>query len=380
MREKLYYKDPYLTEFDAAVLSCEENNGKFLVELDDSAFYPEGGGQPADRGSIGEARVTDVHEKDGRVLHTCDRPAAPGSTVHCVIDWERRFDHMQQHSGEHIVSGMLCSTFNCDNIGFHMGAEVIQIDYNANITWEQVLEIEERANRYIAENHEFVELWPDEKERETLEYRSKKALTGEVRIASFPSADMCACCGTHVRSSAEVGLVKMLSVQKIKEGVRIEMLSGKRAFDYLAKTWEQNQAVSRELSAKPMETHAAVLRQKEEIFKLKSALVSLQNELFEGYIEKYAGAVDPVLIVPALSPDGVRELCDKLSQKAGGRCCVFAGEDGNYKYSVVYKDHDIRDFIKMLNSELNGRGGGRDGFAQGSAECTKEQIISFFNG
>ena len=204
---KLYYEDAYLREFDAAVLSCRKEQGRYLVVLDRTAFYPEGGGQPADHGVLGGVAVTDVQERDGVVCHTCAGPLAVGSTVHGAIDWQRRFDHMQQHSGEHIVSGMLCSAFHCDNVGFHMGADIVTIDYNADIRWDQVLEVERQANRYIWEDHPCRVTFPSPAEREALPYRSKKTLTGAVRLTEFPGADLCACCGTHVSGSGQVGLV-----------------------------------------------------------------------------------------------------------------------------------------------------------------------------
>ena len=163
--EKLYDQDAFLREFDAVVTECYEGkDGSCLVTLDRTAFYPEGGGQPADHGVLGGAAVLDVQEREGRVLHTCDRPLPVGRTVRGVIDWDRRFDHMQQHSGEHIVSGMLCAAFSCDNVGFHMGADTVIIDYNAPMTWEQVLEVEDRANRYIWENHLFRAYYPTPEE------------------------------------------------------------------------------------------------------------------------------------------------------------------------------------------------------------------------
>ena len=212
--KKLYYDDAFLREFVATVLSCEAEKKNFAVVLDCTAFYPEGGGQPADWGTLGEAKVLDVHEKSGVIVHTCDKPLKVGEPVHGVIDWVRRFDHMQQHSGEHIVSGMLCADYHCDNVGFHMGAESVIIDYNAEISWEGVLEIEQRANRYIWENHPFVAVYPSAEELKTMEYRSKKELSGQVRITSFPGADCCACCGTHVALSGQVGLVKFTNWQK----------------------------------------------------------------------------------------------------------------------------------------------------------------------
>ena len=171
--EKLYDRDAFLKEFDAVVTDCRPGReDTYLVTLDRTAFYPEGGGQPADRGDLGGAAVLDVQERDGLVLHTCDRPLTVGVSVHGAIDWPRRFDHMQQHSGEHIVSGMLCAAFSCDNVGFHMGADVVTIDYNAPMTWDQVLEVEARANRYIWENHPFRAYYPAPEELSAIPYRS----------------------------------------------------------------------------------------------------------------------------------------------------------------------------------------------------------------
>ena len=376
--EKLYYSDAYLTEFEATVLACEESKKGYLVTLDRTAFYPEGGGQPADHGTLGGVAVPAVHEKDGVVLHTCSAPLTAGAEVHGKIDWQRRFDHMQQHSGEHIVSGMLSQAFHCDNAGFHMGADVVTIDYNAEMTWENVLAIEAKANQYIWENHHFVVTYPTAEELETLEYRSKKELSGQVRIASFPGADTCACCGTHVDQSGEVGLVKFLSVQKFRSGVRLELLCGRRALDYLSRHWQQNHAIGQALSVKGEGTFAAVQRLQAELSETKLRAAALEEESFRRTAEEYTGHGDVLLIVPPLQGDGVRRLCDAVSKTAGGRCAVFSGEAGSYKYALIHTGHDIRQMVKDMKSALNGRGGGRDGFAQGSAQTTEEQIRAFF--
>ena len=264
--EKLYDRDAFLREFDAVVTGCYEGkDGSCLVTLDRTAFYPEGGGQPADHGVLGGAAVLDVQEREGRVLHTCDRPLPVGRTVRGVIDWDRRFDHMQQHSGEHIVSGMLCAAFSCDNVGFHMGADTVIIDYNAPMTWEQVLEVEDRANRYIWENHPFRAYYPTPEELAVLPYRSKKAIEGPVRITEFPGADRCACCGTHVAASGQVGLVKFLSCQKLRDGVRLELLCGGRAMEYLSRCWDQSRRIGQALSVKPQAAFPAVQRLEEQL-------------------------------------------------------------------------------------------------------------------
>ena len=376
--EKLYYSDAYLKAFDATVLTCQQAKDGYLVTLDRTAFYPEGGGQPADHGMLGGITVTDVHEKDDVITHTCAAPLEAGAVVHGEIDWQRRFDHMQQHSGEHIVSGMLCQAFHCDNVGFHMGADVVTIDYNADMTWEDVLSIEARANQYLWENHPFVVTYPTAEELETLDYRSKKALTGQVRIASFPGADTCACCGTHVAHSGEVGLVKFLSCQKFRSGVRLELVCGQRAMTLLSQNWQQNHAIGQALSVKGEKTFAAVQRLQAELSETKLRAAALEEDSFRRTAQEYTGHGDVLLIVPPLQGDGVRRLCDAVSQTCAGRCAVFSGEDGAYKYALIHAGHDIRPLVKDLNAALNGRGGGRDGFAQGSVQASEQQIRTFF--
>ena len=377
---KLYYENAFLQDFTATVESCEAVKGGFAVTLDRTAFYPEGGGQPADHGALGDARVLDVHEKNGVVTHLCDRALSVGAAVDGRIDWTRRFDHMQQHSGEHIVSGMLCSAFHCDNVGFHLGADTVTIDYNADISWEQVLEIEQRANRYIWENHAIEITWPTREELAHIPYRSKKALEGPVRLTGFPGADLCACCGTHVMRSGEVGLVKFLSCQKFRDGVRLELLCGERALRALAASWEQNLRIGQALSVKGEKTFAAVERLRGELGETKAQLAAMEEERFREIAAQQAGRGDVLLIEPAMRPESVRRLCDAAAQVCGGRCAVFAGADGVYHYAVIHAGQDIRGLVKDMNAALHGRGGGRDGFAQGSVSCTEADIRAFFAG
>ena len=376
---KLYYDDAFMRAFDATVVSCEPLKKGFAVVLDKTAFYPEGGGQPCDFGTLGEAKVRDVQEKDGVIVHTCDKALHVGETVHGEIEWARRFDHMQQHSGEHIVSGMLCSTYHCDNTGFHMGADSVIIDYNADIPWEGVLEIEARANAYIWENHAFQALWPNAAELKALPYRSKKELTGAVRITTFPGADMCACCGTHVTLSGQVGLVKFIGWQKFRDGVRLELLCGERAVKYLAANWEQNRAIGQALSVKPEKTFAAVERLQNELLTVKAKADKLEEDAFAQIAASYKDAGDVLLVREDMTSDGVRRLCDAVSTSCGGRCAVFGGTDGAYKYAIIHAGQDIRELVKSMNAALNGRGGGRDGFAQGSVAASAEQIRAFFH-
>ena len=378
--EKLYYQDPYLTTFTARVLTCEPAKTGFLVTLDRTAFYPEGGGQPADHGTLGAAAVTDVHEKDGVIFHTCDAPVETGVAVEGSIDWPRRFDHMQQHSGEHILSGLLCSLYDCDNVGFHLGADTVTIDYNRELTWEQVLEAERRANETIWADTPVEITFPSPEALEQLHYRSKKELTGQVRIVTFPGADCCACCGTHVRRAGEVGLIKVLSCQKFREGVRMEILCGQRAYRYLSQVYDQDHAVAQLLSVKPQDTLAAVERQNAELTAAKQRMTELEDQLFSLRAQALTGRGSVLLVEPPMRPDGARKLADAVAKAAGGLAAVFAGEGNSHVYALVQADGgDITPLVKRLNAALSGRGGGRNGFAQGSVQADESAIREFFH-
>ena len=376
--EKLFYEEPYLRVFTARVVSCLPVKRGFEIELDRTAFYPEGGGQPSDTGTLGEAHVLDVQERDGRIVHLTDLALEEGAAVQGEINWEERFSNMQQHSGEHIVSGLIHRVFGYDNVGFHMGTEEMTIDLNGPMTWEQLMEIERQANQAVWDNLPLHIFYPPEEELSQLDYRSKKELTGQVRITQFPGADMCACCGTHVSRSGQVGLVKFIGWQKFRDGVRLELLCGQRALEYLSLSWQQNSAVGRELSVKPDKTAQAVERLLGEVQTLKARCAGLEEAEFHRLAEEHRGAGSVLLVQPPMEPDSVRRLCDAVSRTCSGRCAVFAGTDGGYKYAVIHPEQDITPFIKAMNAALRGRGGGRDGFAQGSAACTEEEIRRFW--
>ena len=381
--QKLYYQDPYLREFPATVLSCEAAGEDWKVVLDQTAFYPEGGGQPADHGVLktagGEIPVTGVHEKNGAVVHTCAAPAEPGTVVTGVLDWARRFDHMQQHSGEHILSGILCRLYDCDNVGFHLGAEAVTIDYNADITWEQALEAERLANEAIWADRETEIFYPSPQELAALDYRSKKELTGQVRIVEFPEADRCACCGTHVERAGQAGPIKVLSCQKFREGVRMEILCGARALRYLSTAYDQARAVGQRLSVKPLEIQGAVERLEEELSAAKERMADLEQTAFAALAAEQAGRGDVVLFQSPMRPDSLRRLADAVGKSCGGLAAVFSGEGARWSYALVRGDGgDIAPLVKELNETLHGRGGGRNGFAQGSVQTGRGEIEAFF--
>ena len=375
--EKLYYDDAYMTEAEASVISCEKTKNGWEAVLDRTVFYPEGGGQPSDRGYIDDVYVRDVHERDAVVVHYCDGALEPGKRVRLSVDAVRRFDHMQQHSGEHIVSGMICSAFCCDNVGFHLGEDVVTIDYNATLSREELASIEERANRYIWEDHECVVAYPDDEERKTLSYRSKKEIEGELRIVSFPGADTCACCGTHVRRSGEVGLVKFISLEGFHGGVRIGLLCGRRAFDYLSENAYQNDLIARDMSASSARTYELYLKQKEELSRVRGELSAMEEKYLSLYMDSFRGRPDAVLFEDKLSNDSLRKTALALADAVTGSAAVFTPEGEGFRYAVKLRCDDPQKVIKEMNGALRGRGGGRDGFAQGSVSASGDEIISF---
>ena len=379
LTDKLYYKDTYLREFTARVINCEQVKKGFEIVLDRTAFYPEGGGQPYDTGSIEGVKVLDVQEKGEEIVHLADKPLEIGSEVKGKIDWERRFDLMQQHSGEHIVSGLIHNRYGYNNVGFHMGAEMITVDLDGEIDMDSLAEIEARANDYIWTDALVEELHPTAEELENLDYRSKKELTGDVRIIRFPGADTCACCGTHVKRTGEIGLVKIISCQKFHEGVRIEMLCGKRAMEYINAVNRENNKISTLLSAKVRETSKAVDRLLGENQGLKSKINEMESAMLEEIAAEYKDEDFVLISRQGLTPDNVRRLTAQLIEQNPGICAVFSGnDDEGYKYAVGQKNGDLKALIKEMNTSLNGRGGGKPFFAQGSLNCTYSEIEKFF--
>ena len=376
---RLYYEDVYKKEFTAKVLECREEKKGFQILLDESAFYPEGGGQPSDTGFLNDVKVTEVHEKEGELLHYTEEAIQPGTEVRGKIDWARRFDLMQQHSGEHMVSGLVHEKYGYDNVGFHMGSDVITIDFSGILSEEQMAEIEEQVNLKIWEDTPVEIFYPSREELDTLDYRSKKELTGQVRIVRFPGADTCACCGTHVTHTGEIGMVKLLSVVRFREGVRMEMISGKRVLDYLNMVNEQNHQISVKLSAKMDKTAQAVDRLWEENFALKGRIHSMEEEMFSSEAKKWEGYGSVLLFKEGLEADSVRKLTDAVMQTCEGCCAVFSkNPDGSYKYAMGEINGDLRQFTKEMNAALNGRGGGKPFFVQGSVQADEEAIRKFF--
>ena len=374
---KLYYDSAYIKEFEAQVLSCQEGKKGWEITLSATAFYPEGGGQPADTGLLGNVRVTDVHEKDGQVVHYTDGPLPVGEMVRGVIDWDRRFQHMQEHSGEHLVSGLIHQRFGYDNVGFHMGTDEVTIDFNGVLEWGDLMAIEEKANGMIWENLEISAVYPEKDELDAMEYRSKKELTGAVRIVSIPGGDVCACCGTHVERTGEIGLVKFLSMIHYKGGVRISLLCGKRAVEDYERKRDQVQKISVLLSARPGEISRAVEKLKDEEAKLQEKLVAAYDKLIASEVRDIKeGDGDIFILEPDFEAIQLRHLVNRLLEEKKGKTVLALGgaAEGSFLYVLGSRDVDMRRLSRELNGLLNGRGGGSAQMAQGTFFATKDQL------
>ena len=286
---------------------------------------------------------------------------------------------MQQHSGEHIVSGLVHEAYGYDNVGFHMSSDVITVDLSGVLSEAQLAEIEAETNRKIWENSEVEITYPSRDELDKLDYRSKKELTGQVRLVRFPGSDLCACCGTHVTHTGEIGAVKILTVENFHEGIRLTMICGKRVMDYLNMVNDQNRQVSMKLSAKIGETAAAVARLQDENFRLKGQVNHMFDELCTVEAKNWEGAGSVLLFHEGLEADQVRRMADAVMQKCSGCCAVFsANGDGSYKYAIGEQNGDLRQFTKEMNAALNGRGGGKPFFVQGSVKASEDEIRHFF--
>ncbi len=380
LTEKLYYSDGHLSRFTARVTSCEKEDGAWAVKLDRSAFFPGGGGQEADECVLSDMKLLGLREEGEDIVHLTPAPLEPGALVEGRIDWPLRFSRMQGHSGEHILSGTVHRLFGYDNVGFHMGEEAITIDFSGELSREDLSRAELEANRAIWRDVPVRTLLPTPGELAAMDYRSKKELTGQVRIVEIEGVDLCACCAPHVSHSGEVGLLKIIDSMRHRGGTRLTLLCGEAALlDYEA-LHENNAAVSAALSAKRLETGGAIARvmaeqeeRRAELTKLKRELLQLKAAALrptEGSICIFESDIDMITL---------RELVNAGSELAGKVCAGFAGTDGDYKYIIGSRTVPLRARAKEINAAIDGRGGGSDAMIQGTSRARREDIERYFN-
>ena len=376
---KLYESNPYSTDFVAQVLSCSKQGNQYTVVLDQTMFYPEGGGQPCDKGMLDGTQVLQVREKDGVIEHIVGQEITVGESVVGSVNWEYRYDLMQQHTGEHLFSGIAHTLFGVDNVGFHMSADVITLDLNGILSETALQQIERQANQAIWANVPVNCYYPTKEQLELLHYRSKKEIEGPLRLVEIPGFDLCACCGTHVARTGELGLIKMCNFERFRGGVRVQIVSGRRAYDYVCMTTAQNHAVGVALSVKACDTGDAVQRLIEENNANKARVATLEEKAFADLASQYAEARDPLVFAEGLTPDGLRRLTNALLKVCGGHCAVFTGTDQTgYQYAIWEVNGNLSALGEALNSALDGRGGGKPDFIQGSVRAQHADIVDFF--
>lgn len=381
MTEKLYEINSHMDKFNATVLSCEKPNNGYMVVLDKTAFFPEGGGQNADTGYLDKAAVTDVQIKNGIIVHYTDLPLTVGTSVNGRIDWKQRFIRMQNHSGEHIVSGIIHKKYGFNNVGFHMGNEDITLDIDGVLDREQLDEIEYEANLAVSKNIIVKTEYPSPEKLSALDYRSKLDITENVRIVTIDGYDMCACCAPHVKATGEIGIIKLLDFIHYKNGLRIHMLCGFSALaDYKTK-YRNNLEISNMLSSKRDETANAVARLLDENAKLKQEIHSLKKN----YIKYKCACIEPTdnnicVFEENMDMNTLREYANEIIQKCGNICAAFSGNDKDgYIYVILSRSIPLRALSKAINSAISGRGGGRDDILQGQSHAKRADIEKYFS-
>lgn len=381
MTEKLYYTDSHLSEFTAYVTGCERRGGQYAVTLGRTAFFPEGGGQGGDTGTLGGVRVTDTREERGEIVHFCAEPLPVGGEVTGRLDWTVRFARMQIHSAEHLVSGHAHTLWGCENIGFHMDEHGAVIDFDRELDAAQLAELERLANEDVWKNLPVCILWPTEEELADLSFRQKKELSMPVRIVDVPGVDVCACCAPHVSRTGEIGLIRLKDRMRHRGGVRFTMLAGRAAYENAALCAAETEALSRLFSAPPEALAAAAERLFGELENEKYARAGAERR----YVEARLGSLpfcegDRLLFEENLSAAALRSLAEGGKTRCTGICAAFCAESGGFRYVMASETVDLRSAAREINAALSGRGGGAPGMIQGSVRASRETIEEYFHG
>ena len=388
MTKKLYYEDAYATEFDALVVNCEEkeqitktDEGEkkitvYQAILDQTLFFPEEGGQSPDKGVLGGANVLDVQIKNDIITHTLDKPLEVGTLVHGTLDWKHRFSNMQQHSGEHIFSGTVNRLYGYNNVGFHLSDNIVTMDFNGVLTEEDATRVEYLVNEAIVKNLPITITYPTKEELSAMEYRSKIEIQGQVRIVTVEGVDVCACCAPHVKNTGEIGMLKVMSVQNHRGGVRISMLCGFRALEAFREKAAiitelmDSLTVSQELLPDRVEKLKAtnqdykyrLAMSKQKLLELKMAEIPTEQEnvfLFEQDIESIV----------------MRNAVNELTAKHDGVCGVFVGSDETgYSFIIGSANVDCTKVAALLREKTGAKCGGKKPMIQGSVQVTEEKI------
>lgn len=386
--EKLFYEDTHLVDFSASVTECatDKETGLCRVVLDRTAFFPEEGGQKADSGTLSGIPVLDVSIENDRIIHILpgenEKAFAPGTAVTGHVSWEQRFDFMQQHTGEHILSGLVHKHFGFHNAGFHLGYEEVTLDFDGVLSWEQLRTLELEANRAIWADLPVLVSFPDRAALASLTYRSKIELPSAIRIVEIPGYDICACCAPHTDTTGQIGLLKITGVQSHRGGVRINILCGSRALCDYTKKQDSVSSISVLLSARQEAVTGAVERLKAESAGRKESINTLQAELLQAHMAALPApgqTKDVLLFENRLDTIAIREAVNRLTEIYGGFCCIFAGNDTEgYTYIIGSASGSCRELAAGLRESLQAKGGGSPHMIQGSLTAARTEIEHFF--
>ena len=379
MTEKLYDLDSSVTEFDCKVIELYNMGDQLAVELDRTAFFPEGGGQTSDRGMLGETYVENVEIHGCHILHFVENSEEnvqkfqKGVAIHGKVDWEKRFSDMQQHSGEHLLSGIVHNRFGYNNVGFHLSESGVTVDFDGSFTEKELCKVEDLVNEAIWKNLAVHVFYPDEAALATLEYRSKKEIDGPLRIVEIPGVDVCACCAPHVKRTGEIGQFRILSAEKHRAGTRLSILCGARALHDSRKKLQENAHVSRLLSCKQSETAQFVQKMKSEKEALAFRLVGLQRAVLE---ERVKAAAPQRVFTEFLDAemDTLRFYADALAEKAEAFAAVFSLSQPRQFVIISKTGADVGAVCGSLRSSFGAKGGGRNGVAQGAVDASEAEL------
>ena len=383
MTEKLYDNDSYLSEFECKVINLYNDDKIIYIETDRTAFFPEGGGQTSDRGWLNGTYVENVQIIDGKILHFVENLEENvnkfkiGMNLCGKVDMKKRFSDMQQHSGEHIFSGIVNSLYGYNNVGFHLGTEIVTLDFDGVLNEDDICKVENLVNKAIWDNLEIKILFPGEDELEKIKYRSKIEIEGQVRLVEIPGIDMCACCAPHVKCTGEIGIVEVVNFEKYKGGTRVSILCGERALHDIRHKLNENRRVSVLTCAKQGETAAAVERLKNENEKLKYDIVGLNRQILMSKAESISQQKRIIVFDEMLEGKLLSDFTISLMSRADEFIACFCGENGSYRYCIASNSIDLRTMGKTLNSAFSGRGGGKPEIIQGTLCGTENDIRAF---
>ncbi len=376
--KRIYETDGHVFSFEASVVDCAAVQSGFALALDQTAFFPGGGGQSPDEGTLNGEPVVRLFEKDGLIYHVAPSPRAVGEAVRGELNRPLRFRRMQQHSGEHVLSGTAHTLFGCENVGFHMSKDAVTVDFDRPLTAEQIGAVEAAANAAVYANVSVHCELPSAEELKTIEYRSKLDLTENVRLVVIEGVDVCACCAPHVRRTGEIGLIKVLSFMNYKGGVRLTVRSGGDALaDYAAKCAQTNELIAM-LCAREENIPALVRGLQEETARLRFELAKAQRR-------QVAAAVEAVRPTPGnaavfcdeLSADALRFAVNEGVSKAGGLFAAFTPAEVGYRYCMGSASVNLTAYAKVFHAALGGRGGGKPNMIQGSVPADRARIEQY---